>query len=139
MIDKHKIKLIEDKSFNKEDVLELYKLNAWSSAKKPYLLTKALKHSHTLILAYYENKLVGLGNALSDGYLVVYYSHMLVHPDFQGMGIGSMIMDRFQEIYGDFHQQVLIADGKAVDFYKKCGFERAGTTEPMWIFQGDEH
>lgn len=139
MIDKSKIRLTEDRKFNREELLELYQLNEWSSVKKPELLIKALKNSHTLILAFYNDKLVGLGNALSDGYLAVYYSHMLVHPDFQGLGIGTMIMNRFQEIYGDFHQQVLIADGKAVDFYKKCGFERAGKTEPMWKFQGDEH
>src|SRR6056297_1009616 len=128
MIDKHKIILTEDKNFNKKDVLDLYKLNGWSSAQKPELLIKALKNSHTLLLAYYEDKLVGLGNALSDGYLAVYYSHLLVHPDFQGQGIGSRIMQRFQEIYGNFHQQVLIADGKAVEFFKKFGFKRAGKT-----------
>ena len=139
MIDAEKIRLTEDKKFNREDLLELYKLNGWSSAKKPELLIKAIKNSDTLILAYYKDQLVGLGNALSDGYLAVYYSHLLVHPDFQGQGIGKLIMDRFQEIYGDFHQQVLLADGKAVEFFKKCGFVRAGDTEPMWIFHGDEH
>jgi GNAT superfamily N-acetyltransferase len=31
---------------------------------------------------------VGLGNAISDGALVVYYPHMLVLPEYQGRGIG---------------------------------------------------
>jgi hypothetical protein len=26
-----------------------------------------------------------------------------------------------------------------VEFYRKCGFERAGRTEPMWIYGGHEH
>jgi ribosomal protein S18 acetylase RimI-like enzyme len=46
---------------------------------------------------------------------------------------------RFQKKYGDFHQQILVADGKAIEFYKKCGFERAGKSESMWIYQGTEH
>ena len=50
-----------------------------------------------------------------------------------------MIMDRMQEIYKDFHMQMLTADGKAIDFYKKVGFERAGQTEPMWIYSGKDH
>ena len=35
--------------------------------------------------------------------------------------------------------QMLTADGKAIDFYKKVGFVRAGQTESMWIYKGDEH
>jgi len=99
----------------------------------------ALKNAHTLVLAYHDEQLVGLGYAISDGHLVVYYPHLLVHPEYQGKGIGKMIMDRLQEKYADFHQQMLVADGNAIDFYKKLGFERAGKTEPLWIYQGDEH
>ncbi len=96
-------------------------------------------NSDSLITAWDGNRLVGLGNAISDGYLVVYYPHLLVHPDYQGKGIGRMIFNRFQKKYGNFHQQTLTADGKAIDFYEKCGFETAGSTQSMWIYQGDEH
>jgi len=41
--------------------------------------------------------------------------------------------------YSDFRQQALIADGDAVKFYKSMGFERAGKTEPMWIYDEDDH
>jgi hypothetical protein len=41
--------------------------------------------------------------------------------------------------YDGFHQQVLLADGRATEFYRKCGFVRAGKTEPMWIYSGDDH
>ncbi|GAL03228.1 histone acetyltransferase HPA2 and related acetyltransferases [Photobacterium aphoticum] len=36
-----------------------------------------------------NGRLVGIGNAISDGHLVVYYPHMLVHPDVQGQGIAA--------------------------------------------------
>lgn len=126
-------------SIETEEVIELYQANHWSSAKKPELLMKALRHSHTLVTARLNGKLVGLANALSDGYLVVYYSHLLVHPDFQRQGIGRAIMVEMQKIYGDFHQQMLTADGQAIDFYKALGFKRAGKTEPMWIYAGNDH
>ena len=119
--------------------LELYRLNEWSAAHKPHALYQALQNSHTLISAWKGQQLVGLGNAISDGHLVVYYPHLLVHPDYQGQGIGKMIMDRMQESYGSFHMQMLTADGDAIKFYKKVGFKRAGQTEPMWIYQGKEH
>lgn len=124
---------------SKEDVITLYKANAWSSADKPEQLYQALLHSHALITAWDQDRLVGLGNAISDGFLVVYYPHLLVLPDYQGMGIGKMLLKKLQEKYQHFHQQMLVADGKAIDFYRKCGFERAGKTEPMWIYHGHEH
>ena len=133
------IEIKETKEINTEKIIKLYKANKWSSAKKPDLLYKALMNSDSLITAWDGNRLVGLGNAISDGYLVVYYPHLLVHPDYQGKGIGKIIVDRFRKKYGNFHQQLLTADGKAIDFYRKCGFEKAGSTQSMWIYQGDEH
>jgi len=133
------IEIKETKEINKEKIIKLYKANKWSSAEKPDLLYKALMNSDSLITAWDGNRLVGLGNAISDGYLVVYYPHLLVHPDYQGKGIGKMIVDKFQKKYGNFHQQLLTADGKAIDFYRKCGFEKAGSTQSMWIYKGDEH
>ncbi len=133
------IEIKETKEINKEKIIKLYKANKWSSAEKPDLLYKALMNSDSLITAWGGNRLVGLGNAISDGYLVVYYPHLLVHPDYQGKGIGRMIVDRFQKKYGNFQQQTLTADGKAIDFYQKCGFEKAGSTQSMWIYQGDEY
>jgi GNAT superfamily N-acetyltransferase len=129
----------ETKDLKIEDVIALYKANEWSSADKPEQLFNGLLNSDTLITAWENKKLVGLGNAISDGYLVVYYPHLLVHPDYQGKGIGKMIFDKMQEKYSNFHMQMLTADGKAIDFYKKNGFERAGQTEPMWIYKGNEH
>jgi GNAT superfamily N-acetyltransferase len=124
---------------NPESVIALYRANGWSSAAKPELLLKALLASHSLVTAWHGQALVGLGNAISDGYLVVYYPHLLVLPEYQGRGIGSELMRRLLARYEGFHQHMLVADGRALDFYRKCGFERAGRTEPMWIYAGDDH
>ncbi|MVZ64222.1 GNAT family N-acetyltransferase [Sphingobacterium sp. DK4209] len=122
-----------------EAIIELYRANEWSSANKPEELYKALMNSHSLISAWDADQLVGLGNAISDGYLVVYYPHLLVHPLSQGKGVGRLIMDKMNEIYGGFHMQMLTADGKSIEFYEKVGFEKAGETQSMWIYGGSEH
>jgi predicted N-acetyltransferase YhbS len=83
--------------------------------------------------------LVGLGNAISDGFLVVYYPHLIVHPEHWGKGIGRTIMIALMERYRGFHQHILVADGDAIQFYSRMGFERAGRTEPMWIYAGRDH
>ncbi len=133
------IKISETRDIEREKIIALYKANGWSAAEKPDELYQALINSHSLITAWDGDKLVGLGNAISDGYLVVYYPHLLVHPEYQGKGIGKMMVARMQEIYGAFHMQILVADGKAVDFYERVGFVRAGETQPMWIYKGNEH
>ena len=122
-----------------DEVISLYRANAWSSAEKPAQLLAALRNSHTLVTARIDGVLVGVGNAISDGHLVVYFPHMLVHPSFHGQGIGKKMMLAMREKYAGFHQQMLTADGDAVEFYKALGFVRAGRTEPMWIYAGDEH
>jgi len=129
----------ETRDLSLESVLTLYRANEWSSAEKPELLHKALLASHSLMTAWDGSKLVGLGNAISDGHLVVYYSHLLVLPEYQGRGIGRRLMQMLMKRYHGFHQHILVADGRAIDFYRKCGFERAGKTEPMWIYAGQDH
>ena len=75
-----------------EGMLALYRANHWSSAKKPALLHAALLASHSLVTAWDGDRLVGLGNSLSDGFLVVFFSHLLVDPAYQRRGIGAEII-----------------------------------------------
>jgi GNAT superfamily N-acetyltransferase len=129
----------EDSLPPKDQVLNLYRANHWSSAEKPDALMAGLAGSHSLVSAWAGETLVGLGNALSDGHLVVYYPHLIVHPDWQGKGVGAALLQRMQARYRGLHQQILIADGAALGFYQRMGFRRAGKTEPMWIYDGNDH
>lgn len=133
------IRYLTKKELPKDQVIALYSELEWSSAEKPDELLKALLNSHSVISAWDGDKLVGLGNSISDGHLVVYYPHLLVLPEYQGNGVGKEIVSRFRELYSDFHQQILVADGKAIEFYKSCGFEKAGSCEPLWIYEGHDH
>ena len=55
------------------EVVDLYRANRWSSADKPDELLAALRNSHCLVTARRSEKLIGIGNAISDGHLVVYF------------------------------------------------------------------
>lgn len=128
-----------DAPISTAEVVALYRANHWSSADKPEQLMNALRNSHSLVTAREDGVLVGIGNAISDGHLVVYYPHLLVHPAHQGKGIGRLMMAALSARYADFHQQMLTADAEAVGFYEHLGFEKAGRTVPMWIYAGTEH
>jgi predicted N-acetyltransferase YhbS len=60
-------------------------------------------------------------------------------PEYQGQRIGRNMFKRLMRLYKGFHQLMLVADGASTEFYRRCGFERAGKTEPMWIYAGKEH
>lgn len=126
-------------TINKDEVVSLYKENGWSAASKPESLLNALRHSHTLVTARLSGKLIGIANAISDGYLVVYYPHILVHPEHQRKGIGKKMMNLLNEKYESFHQQMLTSDINAIPFYTALGFVKAGNTESMWIYEGNDH
>lgn len=129
----------ETRSITRKQILSLYQANKWSSANKPTQLRNGLLNSHTLITAWHNNQLVGLGNALSDGHLVAYFPHLLVHPNYHRQGIGKEILQRLLAKYKGFHQCILVAKTQALPFYKKCGFKRANKTQPMWIYSGTDH
>ncbi len=133
------VEISMDGPIDTDEVLEIYTGNAWSSAAKPVALMAALGNSHSLVTARCAGKLVGIANAISDGHLVVYFPHMLVHPAYQRRGIGRQMMAAMLSKYSGFHQQMLTADGQAIEFYQSLGFVRAGNTAPMWIYAGTEH
>ncbi|MBB4009774.1 GNAT family N-acetyltransferase [Allorhizobium taibaishanense] len=134
-----KIDILVDDTIFEGEVVEIYKANNWSSAHKPKELLAALQNSHTLITARSNNRLLGLANSISDGHLVVYFPHLLVHPDYHRLGIGRQLMMAMLKKYADFHQIMLTADGNSTQFYETLGFSKAGSTVPMWIYAGKDH
>jgi hypothetical protein len=64
--------LSEQRNISAERIIALYAANGWSAARKPQELWNALRNSHPLVSACVGEDLIGLGNASSDGYLVVY-------------------------------------------------------------------
>lgn len=133
------IQFSERKDLDLSDILPLYEANNWGAANRPKELQAALRNSQHLITAWDGAHLVGLGNAISDGYLVVYYPHLLVHPDYHKKGIGSAILARLKYYYEGFHMQILVAQETAIEFYEAQGFEHADNNQAMWIHTSEEH
>jgi len=114
-------------------LLPLYALNEWSSAPRPDELCEAIANSPTVISAWDNDLLVGLGNAITDGHLVVYFPHLLVHPAYRRQGIGTEIVNRLKAEYEGFHQQILVSKSESIPFYESCGFVRPGKHVPMVV------
>lgn len=120
-------------NMTKENLQQLFLSVEWESGKYPEEMLKAVKGSHSCITAWDGDQLIGLVNALSDGVLTAYFHYVLIHPDYQGRGIGKGMMDRMLHRYKGYQTKVLIAYPNVVEFYGKLGFEEEDGTTPLFI------
>lgn len=121
----------QNKDMPFEQVLRLYARHDPGYLERPELLYSALTHSHRLTSAWCNGRMIGIGNAVSDGYLFVYYPHLLVDPAYRGQGLGHEIVRRLMAHYSGCRQQVVVADPGVVPFYQRCGFSPAGSAHVL--------
>lgn len=124
----------EEKCFTMRQVEELFLSIHWVSGTYPEKLYQALLHSSTVLTAWDETRLVGLVRVLDDGGMLAYIHYVLVHPDYQGQGIASTMIERVKEKYKDYlYIEVMPEERKNAAFYERFGFERMKDGVPMLI------
>ncbi len=90
---------------------------------------KALENGLVNVSAIYDGKLVGMGRLVGDGAMYWYLQEIIVLPEYQGRGIGRMIVNHLIE-YATVHSATgkfttiggVSAKGKE-GFYQKLGFD----------------
>ena len=83
---------------------------------------------------HYPDKLVtAMICAMDDSIMTAYVHYLLVDPEYQGRGIGRMLVEKVKEKYSDFLRIVLVAYDAELDFYKNCGFKKSDDSSPMFI------
>nr|QCI07647.1 hypothetical protein [Nitophyllum punctatum] len=88
----------------------------------------ALKHSFLIAyIFYYNNKkkeLIGFARATSDNSFNATIWDVVIHPKFQGKGLGKELMNQLikQLRYNDISTITLFADPQVVKFYRHLGF-----------------
>jgi predicted N-acetyltransferase YhbS len=122
-----------DKKISREKVSELFATDNWTSAKYPNRLQKALENSDTVITAWDGDVLVGLASAISDGYINMFVTWLIVRPEYQNHGVGGELMKKLMVEYKGFGNLILTTDvGKLERFYNKFGFEADKNGGPMF-------
>ncbi len=113
---------------NEDEFIDIRDLIGWGKADKSAVLISLNQGLFTVCLRKNDNELVGLGRVIGDGGLYFYIQDIIVHPDLQGQGYGSAIMDKCMKyINGHVKQGSMVglfsAKGKE-SFYEKWGFVR---------------
>ena len=117
------LRYTEEKIFTQEQVQQLFLSINWVSGNYPKRLYKALMNFSTVLTVWDGDFLVGLIRVLDDTEMLAQIHYVLVHPDYQGKGIASKMLEYIKEKYKDFmYLEVMPKDKNNVSFYKKNGF-----------------
>lgn len=129
-----KIEYKETKDFTEKEVEQLFLSVNWLSGRYPDRLIKALKGSSLVITAWNGSKLVGLLRGIDDGEMVAFLHYLLVHPDYQGMGIATHLLDMAKEKYKSYLYLNVMPDEKEnIPFYERHGFNLLADGAAMQI------
>jgi aralkylamine N-acetyltransferase len=119
--------------FSTDREIDLYELeelcDAVGWARRPLRkVRKAIDHSF-IVLTLWEQygarrRLVGFSRATSDYAFNATIWDVVVHPDYQGKGLGKALMKQIikQLRSEDISNITLYADPQVVEFYRKLGF-----------------
>lgn len=80
-------------------------------------------NSSTVLTVWDDDFLVGLLRVLDDTEMLAQIHYVLVHPDYQGRGIASKMLEYIKEKYKNFmYLEVMPEDKNNAAFYRKNGF-----------------
>lgn len=124
----------DKREFTEKQAEELFLSVNWASGKHPERLYKALQSCETVFTAWDGERLVGLANAIDDGAMTAYVHYLLVHPEYQGAGIGRELTEMMKRRYEDFLYLFLVAENPPlIGYYEGLGFMKLSESSVMAI------
>lgn len=90
-----------EKNIDARAVIELWVLIGWGRITD-YDLEKtkeALGNTSTLVLATKNDQLIGLARVLSDNVFHAVLAEVVVHPDYQKIGVGRQLVEKVKDEY----------------------------------------
>lgn len=97
----------------------------WPNPPSEQTLKKILNGSQHVYLAIEDNRLVGFINAISDQVLSAYIPLLEVLPEYQGQGIGKMLVTKMKEDLKRYYMIDISCDQDIQGFYVEQGFKPA--------------
>lgn len=115
--------VLDDK--NVDCVEKLYRKNGWTAyAKNIPKLVNAINNSYNITL-WDEGCLVALLRAVTDMETIIYVQDILVLPEKQRFGFGTILMKELELKFSNIRQKVLMTDEseKTRKFYESLGYK----------------
>lgn len=104
--------------------------------KQPNELKFGYSNSLYKVFVLEGERLIGAGRVVGDGIDTAYLCDIVVHPEFQGRGIGREITRKLMALSAGHKKMILYANPGVEPLYEKLGFRRMKTA--MAIFSDQE-
>jgi len=118
------------KTADNEQLKNLYTETGWWNPdidnKDPELINKIIQGSFCFVVAFINDKIIGMGRAISDGASDSYIQDIVVLNEFRGRGVGRLIIDKLINYLKskDINWITLVSEPEAASFYHKYGFSQ---------------
>ena len=89
----YKYRFRDTKKIDLEKLVQHYKYGWWSKNRKKADVKKMLKNSDLAISLWDKQKLIGFARILTDYVYRATIWDVIIHPDYQGEGLGKLIME----------------------------------------------
>lgn len=126
-------------------VLELYRLAGWwemdMDDRHEKKVAAIISQTWRFVIAKQDEKIIGMGRAISDGISDAYIQDVTVHPDWRGKGIGKAIIHTLvQGLKQDGLGWIgLISEPGYERFYENLGFAQMQGYTPFLLNQNKEN
>lgn len=116
-----------DKTPTADEFNQLTEAVSWERRENA-IVEEALKYTLYSVCVYDEDKLIGYGRIIGDKTIFLHIHDVMVRPDYQGIGIGTGIMNKILDKVNEYRGvnpniRVYLGASKGKEgFYEKFGF-----------------
>jgi len=119
--------------FDKDQLEQLCELFAaaafWAKDRRPEEMERAIAHSNPVVTAWDNQRLIGFSRATSDGLFRATIWDVVIHPDYQGAGLGRRLVETLiAHPHMNQVERTYLMTTHQQSFYERIGFEQNSTT-----------
>ena len=109
-----------------ETVSNIIELVGWGN-RSPSKVRLSFEAGSYVMFAYHQDKIVGFGRTVDDGLFYASVVDLIVHPDYQGNGIGGYILESLKNALQGYSFTTLTSEVGKEAFYEKQGWQKQNT------------
>jgi N-acetylglutamate synthase-like GNAT family acetyltransferase len=117
-------------SIDLHQLQDLFQVTAfWAQNRRPEDWQIALANSRPIVTAWDADRLIGFARATSDGIYRATIWDVVIHPDYQGAGLGRRLVETvLMHPHVNRVERVYLMTTNQQKFYQRIGFEVNSTT-----------
>ena len=117
---------IECRKIRVEEYQKLRNTTSWNSFEDE-LVKKALDADLFSVCLFDGDKIIGMGRVIGDGVIYFYIQDVIVLPEYQGKGVGKLIMEKLENFINQTANNNsfigLMAAENVKGFYTRFGYK----------------